>query len=102
MAKANPKSTMKRRTKFNPVMKPAEQQRAEMREIGDDIGRMASEVKLAAFAATGMAEDLNGDGEGHGLANWLHAISDRLSDVGGRLSPIDIEATKRALDQHPR
>jgi hypothetical protein len=90
------------RRKFKPVKKPAAQHEAETRLIGDDLGRMATEIKLAAFAAVGMAEDLNGDGEGQGLANWLHDLSDRLSDVGGRLSPIDIEATKRALDQHQR
>jgi hypothetical protein len=89
-------------TKFNPVKKQAAQHAATTFLIGDDISDIATEIRLAAFAVVGLAEMLNGNGEGQGLSNWLHDISDKASDVEERLSPIDDEASKKALDKHMR
>ena len=79
------------------VARQAAQHAAATFLIGDDISDIATEIRLAALAVVGLAEELNGDGQD--LSNWLNKISGKVRGVGERLSLIDIEATKRKLDE---
>jgi hypothetical protein len=82
------------------VLKPASQHQAEAAGAREDLGGVAAEVQMAALATIGLSQELE-DPEGDGLAigHWLFRLAHKLRQIDDRLSPIDMEATKRKLDQ---
>jgi hypothetical protein len=78
--------------------KPKARHDAETRGIPDELSEITSEIELAMLAVIGLGEDLD-DSEGHAMmiAGRLSLAARDLKRIMERLSPIDIEATRRAL-----
>jgi enoyl-CoA hydratase/carnithine racemase len=82
-----------------PIRKPAAQHQAETANIDGELCTIATELDRAALAELGLINEIDeSNPDGESIADWLRGISAKVNDIVTRLSPIDIDATKRALE----
>ena len=84
------------------VLKPRARHEAETAGIGDEPSEVQSEIEIAALAVLGLTTDFGddaADADGQKITNLLRAAARKLDNIGERLSPLDIEATRRKLGE---
>jgi len=85
-------------TKVYPIRKQTDRV-ATLRAL-DDLDEIASDIDVLALAAIGLAaDDERGGQHGDRIARRLRDAAGRVRDAARTLSPVDLVATKAALDQ---
>jgi hypothetical protein len=77
-----------------PILKPADQVKADTLKALDELSEISSAIDFAALAVIGMAKELGGE-EGELIANHLRNQAERIQKASEHLSTIDLEATNR-------
>lgn len=81
------------------VLKPAAQHDAEAAAAREDLAVVATEVEMAALATIGLSHELDDpEGDGPAIGHWLFRLAHKLRQIDEALSPLDVKATKRKIN----
>jgi hypothetical protein len=82
------------------VLKTSKHHAADQASARDAIDGILEELRLIAFAVSGLAHECCADaGSADGVVNRIYEVIDRVRVVGEQLSPIDSTATMANVER---